>query len=135
VDSTVTPVQMKKGRPGFRVEALVPSTAHEAVRGALFRTSTTIGVRWWRVEREALERREEMVQWRGQSVRVKRSRLPGGGGGASDPSGGGERAKPEFDDVVRAAAALRITPLAAYRMMLAEGVAAEDGSDAPPPQA
>ena len=125
VDCTVTPVQMKKGRPGFRVEALTPGAAHEAVRGALFRASTTIGVRWWRVEREALERREDRVEWRGQSVRVKRSRLPGGG----------ERAKPEFDDVVQAAAALRMTPLAAYRLMLAEGVAAEEGSPDPISQA
>ena len=124
-DCTVTPVQMKKGRPGLRVEALVPATALEAVRGALFRASTTIGARWWRVERLALDRREEQVQWRGQSVRVKRSTLPGGG----------ERAKPEFDDVVRAAAALQMEPLAAYRMMLAEGVAVEDGPDGPPPPA
>ena len=57
----------------------------------------------------------ETVLWRGQEVRVKRSMLPGGG----------ERAKPEFEDVARAAAALGITPLAAYRALLAEGVAAE----------
>jgi uncharacterized protein (DUF111 family) len=57
----------------------------------------------------------EAVQWRGQEVRVKRSRLPGGG----------ERAKPEFEDVARAAERLGMTPLAAYRAMLADGVAAE----------
>ena len=63
-------------------------------------------------------RSEEQIEWRGQSIRVKRSALPSGG----------ERAKPEFEDVARAAAALGITPLAAYRAMLAEGVAAEEGS-------
>jgi uncharacterized protein (DUF111 family) len=71
------------------------------------------------VEREALARREERVEWRGQSVRVKRSLLPGGG----------ERAKPEFEDVVRAAGALGMTPLAVFRAMIAEGVAAENGSE------
>jgi hypothetical protein len=49
---------------------------------------------------------------------VKRSALPGGG----------ERAKPEFEDVARAAMALGITPLAAYRGMLDVGVAAEGGN-------
>jgi pyridinium-3,5-bisthiocarboxylic acid mononucleotide nickel chelatase len=117
LDCTVVPIQMKKGRPALRVEALAEASANEAVRGALFRGSTTIGVRWWRVEREALARREERVEWRGQSIRVKRSLLPGGG----------ERAKPEFEDVVRAAGALGMTPLAVFRAMVAEGVAAEDG--------
>jgi uncharacterized protein (DUF111 family) len=67
------------------------------------------------VQRQALERRRETVEWRGQQVRLKRSRLPGGG----------ERVKPEFDDVVRVAATLGTTPFEAYQAMLAEGVAAE----------
>jgi uncharacterized protein (TIGR00299 family) protein len=115
VDCTVTPVVMKKGRPGLRVEALVPPARREAVSGALFHASPTIGLRFWPVRREVLPRREEIVQWRGKQVRVKRSVLPGGG----------ERAKPEFEDVARAAEQLGITPLAAYRAMLSEGVAAE----------
>jgi pyridinium-3,5-bisthiocarboxylic acid mononucleotide nickel chelatase len=124
LDCTVMPIQMKKGRPGLRVEALAEPRTNEAVRGALFSASTTIGVRWWRAEREALARREEQVEWRGQSIRVKRSLLPGGG----------ERAKPEFEDVVRAAAALGMTPLAVFRAMIAEGVAADDGSFGPAPR-
>jgi len=115
LDCTATPVLMKKGRTGTRVEALVPPARLEAVSGALFHGSPSIGLRYWPVERETLPRREETVEWRGQPVRVKRSLLPGGG----------ERAKPEFEDVVRAAARLGITPLAAYRAMLSEGVAAE----------
>jgi uncharacterized protein (TIGR00299 family) protein len=115
LDCTALPVAMKKGRPGTRVEALVPPARREAVAGALFHAGTSIGVRWWPAARAVLPRRTETVTWRGQEVRVKRSALPGGG----------ERAKPEFEDVARAAAALGITPLAAYRAMLAEGVAAE----------
>jgi uncharacterized protein (DUF111 family) len=67
------------------------------------------------VRRTVLPRRVETVRWRGEEVRVKRSSLPGGG----------ERAKPEFEDVVRAAGRLGLTPLAAYRAMLSDGVAAE----------
>lgn len=117
LDCVVVPVQMKKGRPGYRVEALVRAAEVERVRGELFRSSTSIGVREWPVTRQALPREEERVTWRGQPVRIKRSSLPQGG----------TRAKPEFEDVVRAAEALGIEPLAAYRAMLADGVAAEGG--------
>jgi hypothetical protein len=115
LDCTALPVSMKKGRPGVRIEALAPPERRDAVAEALFHAGSTIGVRFWAAERKTLPRRMESVLWRGQEVRVKRSTLPGGG----------ERAKPEFEDVARAAAALGITPLAAYRALLAEGVAAE----------
>ncbi|HYJ79089.1 MAG TPA: nickel pincer cofactor biosynthesis protein LarC [Longimicrobiaceae bacterium] len=115
LDCTATPVLMKKGRPGVRVEALAPPERLEAVAAALFHAGSSIGLRWWPAERRVLPRRVETVTWRGEEIRVKRSALPGGG----------ERAKPEFEDVARAAARLGITPLAAYRAMLAEGVAAE----------
>ena len=117
LDCTATPLLMKKGRPGVRVEALVPTDHWEQVTGALFHASPTIGLRSWPVEREVLDRDEETKMWRGNPIRVKRSRLPGAG----------ERAKPEFEDVVRAAERLGITPLAAFRAMIADGVAAENG--------
>lgn len=115
LDCTATPVLMKKGRPGVRVEALAPPEALEAVQAALFHAGSSIGVRWWPAQRRVLPRRVDTVTWRGEEIRVKRSALPGGG----------ERAKPEFEDVARAAARLGITPLQAYRAMLSEGVAAE----------
>ncbi|MDB4950680.1 MAG: putative nickel insertion protein [Gemmatimonadetes bacterium] len=115
LDCTAMPLLMKKGRPGVRIEALAPAPKLEQVRAAMFQAGTSIGVRFWPVRRETLARSVETVQWRGQEVRVKRSKLPGGG----------ERAKPEFEDVARAAERLGMTPLAAYRAMLADGVAAE----------
>ncbi|HEV7587836.1 MAG TPA: nickel pincer cofactor biosynthesis protein LarC [Longimicrobium sp.] len=115
LDCTATPLVMKKGRPGLRVEALAPPEMLDAVAGALFQAGSSIGLRWWPASRRVLPRRVETVTWRGEEVRVKRSSLPGGG----------ERAKPEYEDVARAAARLGITPLAAYRAMLSEGVAAE----------
>jgi uncharacterized protein (DUF111 family) len=62
-----------------------------------------------------------VVEWRGERLRIKRSRLPGGG----------ERAKPEFEDVVHAANRLGITPFAAFRAMVADGVAAEGSLSQP----
>lgn len=115
LDCTITPLVMKKGRPAFRMEALVAPERYTAVAAAFFHASPTIGLRSWPVEREALPRREEVVEWRGERLRIKRSRLPGGG----------ERAKPEFDDVVHAANRLGLTPFAAFRAMVSDGVAAE----------
>lgn len=115
LDCTATPLVMKKGRPGVRIEALAEAATLGAVTGALFHAGSSIGVRHWAAARTVLPRRVETVSWRGEEVRVKRSSLPGGG----------ERAKPEYEDVARAAARLGITPLAAYRAMLADGVAAE----------
>ena len=100
-DATVVHVGMKKGRPGVRFEALADEAALPAVIAALHRATTTIGVRYWRVERPALERTESSVQWRGHVIRVKHVRLPDGT----------ERRKPEYDDVVKAARAEGIAPL------------------------
>jgi pyridinium-3,5-bisthiocarboxylic acid mononucleotide nickel chelatase len=106
LDAVSLPVGMKKGRTGLRIEALVPEASLEAVLAAFFQATPTIGARYWPVTRPALARREEVVEWRGQRVRRKRVVLPGGE----------ERSKPEYEDVVKAAAALG---LPAYQVRLA----------------
>jgi uncharacterized protein (DUF111 family) len=100
VDCTLVRVDMKKGRPGVRLEALVPETRLDEVAAAVFRGTTTIGMRYWPVERVTLDRGEDVVEWRGCRIRMKRVRLPNGQ----------ERAKPEFEDVVAAARATGLTP-------------------------
>jgi uncharacterized protein (TIGR00299 family) protein len=111
LDAVVSNIGMKKGRPAVRLEALVPEAALNRVLDALFRTTTTIGARYWPVERPALERREETVEWQGQSFRVKRVTLPGGE----------ERSKLEHEDVARAAQALGIPALEVRRAVEREG--------------
>jgi pyridinium-3,5-bisthiocarboxylic acid mononucleotide nickel chelatase len=111
LDATVQSVGMKKGRPAIRLEALVPEPSLSAVLDALFQTTTTIGARYWPVERSSLQRSEETVEWRGQRIRVKRVRLPGGG----------ERSKPEHDDVARAAQALGLQILEVRRALEGDG--------------
>jgi pyridinium-3,5-bisthiocarboxylic acid mononucleotide nickel chelatase len=100
LDVTLTRVDMKKGRPGVRIEALAPIGALADVVDALFVGTRTIGVRYWEVDRTVLERVDEVVEWRGQRIRRKRVRLPDGT----------TRAKPEYEDVVAAARALRLPP-------------------------
>lgn len=101
LDVTLMRIDMKKGRPGVRLEVLAPDLSLERVVGALFRGTSTIGVRHWPVERTVLEREQETVEWRGVAIRMKRIRLPDGG----------TRVKPEFDDVAAAARSTGLTPL------------------------
>src|SRR5439155_779533 len=72
LDVQTWPVQMKKGRSGFRVEVVAPEELGDAVTAALFRHSTTAGVRRWVAERATLARRQVTVELAPQvSVRVK----------------------------------------------------------------
>lgn len=110
LDVTASPIAMKKGRPGLRIEALVPEPALNAVTDAFFMHTPTIGLRSWRVDRPALERVEETIDWRGQRIRRKRVRLPDGT----------IRAKPEYEDVVAAAHALGISAVETRRLIEVE---------------
>lgn len=123
LDATAQPLLMKKGRLGVRLEALVPAPAREAVTRAIFQASSTLGVRAWPVERTTLERWTETWHWRGHTVRVKRYRLPDGS----------ERAKPEFEDVARIAAAEGIPPWAAYHALLTQSQGGPSRAEEPEP--
>lgn len=99
LDVQTWPVQMKKGRQGFRVEVMVPEALAEAVTAELFRHSTTAGVRRWIAERATLPRHQLTVRLDGVAVRVKVL------------DGGSVRVKPEYDDVLAAAKALGRAPI------------------------
>ncbi|MGD8277899.1 MAG: nickel pincer cofactor biosynthesis protein LarC [Gemmatimonadota bacterium] len=105
LDASLIALHMKKGRPGLRLEALSGVAALPAVLEAIFRHSPSIGLRYWPVTRPALPRRETVVRWRGQTIRHKMVTLPDGA----------ERAKPEYEDVRRAAEALGIPLLDVLR--------------------
>ena len=108
LDVQTWPVQMKKGRSGFRVEVVAPEELGEAVTAALFRHSTTAGVRRWVAERATLARRQVTVELAPQvAVRVKV---------LEQPDADGVRVKPEYDDVLAAARALGRPPLDVARV-------------------
>jgi uncharacterized protein (TIGR00299 family) protein len=77
VDAWLTPVVMRKGRPGHVVTALVAAEVVDAATRALFAQSTTLGVRLRPVARRALPRDEVVVSVDGCDVRVKRGLLDG----------------------------------------------------------
>lgn len=93
LDVVLLATQMKKGRPGTRVELLARPAAADALEARLLQDGTTLGVRRWSVVRRALEREMQEVLVLGEPIRMKVARLPDGT----------ERAKPEFDDARRAA--------------------------------
>ena len=99
LDVQTWPVQMKKGRSGFRVEVMAPEALADAVTAELFRHSTTAGVRRWFAERATLPRHQLTVRLDGVAVRVKVL------------DGGTVRVKPEYDDVLAAAKALGRPPI------------------------
>jgi uncharacterized protein (TIGR00299 family) protein len=92
LDVQVWATHMKKGRTGFRVEVTAPLEA-DPVAAALFRHSTTSGIRRQQAERLTLARREvEVRSADGTAVRVKVVEGPDG-----------PRVKPEYEDVAAVA--------------------------------
>jgi uncharacterized protein (TIGR00299 family) protein len=77
LDCYVTPVQMKKNRPGVLVSILCRPAEREAMFELLFAETTTIGARSYEVERRALERELVTVETEFGPVAVKVARLRG----------------------------------------------------------
>ncbi len=109
LDATLTPVQMKKGRPGILVTVLCSPPDRAILEELLFRETTTIGVRRHDVWRSCLERRSETVETPYGAVRIKI-------GSAGDTE---FNRMPEFEDCRAAAEAHGVTPLQVHRAALA----------------
>jgi uncharacterized protein (DUF111 family) len=98
VDAFATPVQMKKGRPGYMMTALCDDAHADAVTRLLLEESSTLGVRAHRVQRSLLERWQETVDTPFGPVRFKAARLPSGH----------VLRRPEDDEVARLCASHRL---------------------------
>jgi uncharacterized protein (TIGR00299 family) protein len=96
-DAWLTPILMKKGRPAHTLSALMTESRASRIREVFFRETTTLGVRETAATKTALAREFRSVEVDGQPIAVKIGR---------DASGQLVNAMPEWDDVVRAAAAL-----------------------------
>jgi hypothetical protein len=95
LDAWAAPLTMKKGRPGLLVGALCDGAHRGAVARALLTETTTLGVRWHRVDRQALERAWHEVATPHGPVRVKVGTLDGREVGA----------QPEYEDALARARA------------------------------
>jgi uncharacterized protein (TIGR00299 family) protein len=94
-DAWIAPIVMKKGRPAQLLCALVSEEKRAACEQLIFRETSALGVRAFRVERHALEREFTEVETRYGVIRIKLGLQ------------GGEvlQAAPEFDDCAAAARA------------------------------
>ncbi len=92
-DAWLTPILMKKGRPAHTLTALVSADRADAVRTAIFRQTSTIGLREITIGKSALDREMHTVLVDGRTVHVK----------LALHHGHVVNAQPEYDDVARAA--------------------------------
>ncbi len=92
-DVSLSPLTMKRGRPGTLVRAIVAPDQAERLSLVLLRESSTIGVRRHPVSRVLLPRRTRTVSTRFGAIDVKVVSLPDGA----------ERTTPEYADCRRAA--------------------------------
>ena len=99
LDVFLTPVLMKKNRPGTNVTVLVSPGAREPATEVLFHESPTFGVRAHAVERDVLDRRHVTVKTRYGKVRVKEG----------SRAGNVVRAAPEYEDCKRLARAKSVS--------------------------
>jgi uncharacterized protein (TIGR00299 family) protein len=95
-DAYLTPVLMKKGRPGYELTVLCAPEVREALTTLVLTRSSTIGVRHHLMDRTVLPRRQASVSVHGHEIPLKIVTLPDGS----------ERAKPEADAVREVARAL-----------------------------
>jgi uncharacterized protein (DUF111 family) len=95
LDTWITPIVMKKGRPGLLLSVLAEESHARAAIDIVFSETTTLGLRTSVVAREVLERDWTEVDVEGIPVRVKR----GWRGGRVVTTA------PEHDDARRAAQA------------------------------
>ena len=93
LDVYLTQVVMKKGRPGVKLTVLCDEAKRNALEEIIFRETTTLGIRRYRVQRSVLEREIRKFDTEFGPVRIKNARL------------GGKllRSEPEYEDCKKAA--------------------------------
>lgn len=77
LDAHLTPLLMKKNRPGVRVEVLCRPADREKFLRLLMTETSTLGVKVRRVERYSLDRSTASVKVRGRQIAVKVALLEG----------------------------------------------------------
>ncbi len=102
-DLYVTPVLMKKNRPGHLLSVLADPAHLEAVSDVVLGETTSLGVRHYEVERRVLERSTLSVETEFGPVRVKVARL-----------NGRRRVAPEYEDCAGLARSRRVPILSVY---------------------
>ncbi len=98
LDVFFTPIGMKKSRPGTLVTTVAPSQSAEELIDIILSESTSIGVRYYPVERVCLERKIEKVKTPHGTIRIK----------VSTKEGRVMNVQPEYEDCRSAAARTKV---------------------------
>lgn len=107
-DVTITPVIMKKGRPGHKLSILSGADTWDAVTRRLVQESSTIGYRHYPVTKVELEREETELRTPWGRVRKKTTHLP---------DGTATREKWEYEDIRAIAEKQDISIESAYALL------------------
>ncbi len=110
-DVYATPVLMKKGRPGNVLSVLAPAGRLDELAAIVLQETTTIGLRYYGVERRVLERQIRTIATPYGEVNVKFSYLDGR-----------RRAAPEYEDCARLAQQHQVPLLAVYEAARAAAI-------------
>ena len=108
LDVSLCPLLMKKGRPGQRLEVVCREPDRERLTDIILCETTTIGVRWFPVQRTVLPRTIETVPTKYGPVRLKCVTLPNGS----------IRRTPEFEDCRKRSQAAGVTVQEVMRVAL-----------------
>jgi len=98
LDVFLTQILMKKGRPGLKLSVLCKQTDRELLMKTILKETTTIGLRFYEVNRVVLQRETKLIDTEFGKVRIKFSGL-------------GEeilKATPEYEDCKRIAKKMKI---------------------------
>jgi uncharacterized protein (TIGR00299 family) protein len=98
LDVYLTPIQMKKNRPGTLLSVLCDPARVEAIAAVVLAETSTLGVRISNCERICLDRRWEEVMTEFGTIRIK----------IGEKEGKIVKAYPEYEDCKRAAAEHRV---------------------------
>ncbi|MCY4488958.1 MAG: nickel pincer cofactor biosynthesis protein LarC [Deltaproteobacteria bacterium] len=103
-DVTLSPVQMKKNRPGTLLRVVAEPEQRDALAGIVLGETSTLGVRCYLVDRLVLPRRTLKLKTRFGTLTVKVAEEPGGG----------KRATPEYDQARKVAVSRKVPLKAVY---------------------
>jgi hypothetical protein len=93
LDVILTPILMKKNRPGTQIQVLCEPSVIDSMRSILFRETTTLGIKQILVDRYSLPRTIREVETPYGKIRVKIAEI----------SPNLNKISPEFEDCRRAA--------------------------------
>ena len=110
-DVYATPVLMKKGRPGNVLSVLAPAGRLDELAAIVLQETTTIGLRYYGVERRVLERQIRAIATPYGEVNVKFSCIDGR-----------RRAAPEYEDCARLAQEHQVPLLSVYEAARAAAI-------------